>query len=145
MVNAVNINPVNPLDKWKEVVLRMYFLTQQLGMLYGMEPVEKIEYYNGDVLYDYQCIKLGRPGRKTPLWNALQFDSPTSEIFEAPEQKYALILAECNSMAEAENFLKQKDSYPVVILPFNNNGKVLVGKMFYNKSYYKKMGNYFVV
>lgn len=92
-----------------------------------------IEYYNGNVLYDYHCIKLGNPGKPTPYWDKLNFNSPVQDYYDTPEQKFALILAECNTVSEATHFINQKDAFPLVILPFRNNGKVLVGKMFYSE------------
>jgi len=54
-----------------------------------------IEYYNGDKLLDYHCVKIGIP--------------------------------------QAQNFIKKKDPYPLVVLPFKKDGNYCVGRMFYNR------------
>ncbi|MFH1051407.1 MAG: hypothetical protein V1779_10830 [bacterium] len=95
-----------------------------------------IEYYNGNVLCDYQCVKLGSKGNPPPSWNALSFDEPESidEGFasEKPE-KYVLILAQTKDIPSAEHYINKKAPYPLVILPFKKNGQYLVGRMYYNK------------
>ncbi len=94
-----------------------------------------IEYYNGEVLYDYHCIKLGIKGSIPKLWDALSFGEPTGNQQEFADNKYVLVVAECNSESEAVHLIKQKDSYPLVILPYKKyDGKILVGRLFYDKN-----------
>ncbi|MFC2129883.1 hypothetical protein ACFLSQ_00455 [Bacteroidota bacterium] len=103
-----------------------------------------IEYYNGDMLLDYHCVKLGRPGHAPPLWDALSFDKPVAVNHEFADDKYVLVLAECHNISQAEHFIKKKDPYPLVILPFKKDGKFLVGRMYYNEKSAKKEMQRFV-
>jgi hypothetical protein len=95
-----------------------------------------IEYYNGNVLCDYQCIKLGSKGTAPSSWDAISFDPPKAveENFASEKtEKCVLILAQTNSIESAEHYINKKAPYPLVIMPFKKDGQYLVGRMFYNK------------
>jgi len=94
-----------------------------------------IEYYNGNQLLDFHCIKLGSPGKSPQLWDALKFNEPVEVKVTYSEERYVLVVAECNTINQADQVVRQKDPYPYAILPYKNkNGKILVGRIFYNKA-----------
>ena len=92
-----------------------------------------IEYYNGDQLLSYHCILIDGKGAHPPYWDPLKYDPPGKADLTIANEKYALIIAECKTQAEAEHIIKSKDPYPIIILPNSTQGNYLVGRLFYNK------------
>ena len=68
-----------------------------------------IEYYNGDKLYDHQCIKITDAACEPKLWDKLVTRNPTSssEIKSSIEKCY-LVIADFANTTDAKNFIKKK-------------------------------------
>ena len=92
-----------------------------------------IEYYNGEVLYDYQCIRITGSGNEPKLWDRLNTQAPTpSAKISSSTEKCYLVISEFTSTADAKNFIKKKPTGDALLyhLP---NGKTVLAVVCENK------------
>jgi hypothetical protein len=86
-----------------------------------------IEYYNGDVLYDYQCIKLNSEAGPVPkLWDKLttQVPDPSNKVPMSDEKCY-LVLAEFNTKQDVKNFVSRNPVGDGLIYHLQNGKSIL--------------------
>lgn len=103
-----------------------------------------VEYYSGDRLINFHCIRLNGKGQTPDLWDALKYNAPNaaptnvstvpvkSKNIKSTNKTVALVVNEFNNRNDAENFIKSKDSYPFIVLPESENNQYLVGRYFNN-------------
>jgi hypothetical protein len=86
-----------------------------------------IEYYNGDQLYTYHCIKLTNgPSPYPALWDKLEINAPTSSAnVQISNDKCYLVISEFNTTEEARNFVKRKPVGDALIYHLQNGKSVL--------------------
>lgn len=92
-----------------------------------------IEYYNGDVLYDYQCIKLSKAANAPRLWDPLEVTAPKSISNEPGKDVHRLVVAEFGTIRDAEAFIYNNQIYDVLVYR-RDNGKYFIGKSFNSKA-----------
>jgi hypothetical protein len=91
-----------------------------------------IEYYNGDKLYDYHCIKISAADCAPKLWEPLKVQEPGSINTNPNADMFRLILADFNSLRDAEAFVYNNQLYDVFIYRLAN-GAAAIGNSFSSK------------
>lgn len=92
-----------------------------------------IEYYNGDKLYEYQCIKITDASCEPKLWDKLETKAPTSSAdIKSSNEKCYLVIADFANSTDAKNFIKKKPTGDALLyhLP---NGKTVLAVVCENK------------
>ncbi|MCK5742768.1 MAG: hypothetical protein KAH48_11155 [Chlorobi bacterium] len=85
-----------------------------------------VEYYTGDELIEYHCIKLGSPGRQPSLFPPLSIESPKHS------ESNVLVFGVFEEMYKAEELVKSKDPYPLMIYVGTASSKYYVGRKYTN-------------
>jgi len=102
-----------------------------------------IEYYNGDVLSDYLCIKLSNKGPEPKLWDKLVTQPPTeSKSIISSKEKCYLIIAEFSSTDDVKEFILRKPVGEALIYHLNNGKSVLAVEFESTKKAESEMNRY---